>query len=69
MDLLFEYRQEKIDKRYNASNICHLYLHKENDNILFSSYFDFDYSRYGVKKHVSFVHKFNFDLNTGAVGS
>jgi hypothetical protein len=67
MDLLFEYRQEKIDKKYDATNVCHLYLHKENDNILFSSYFDFDYSRYGVKKHVSFIHKFNFDLNTGDV--
>jgi hypothetical protein len=67
MDLLFEYRQEKLDKKYNATNVCHLYLHKENDNILFSSYFDFDYNRYGVKKHITFIHKFDFNLNNGDV--
>ena len=67
MDLLFEYKQEKIDKKYLASNNCLIQLFKEDENIHFISRFDFDYTRYAVKKHVTFIHKFTFDLISGDI--
>jgi len=67
MDLLFEYKQEKIDKKYLASNNCLIQLFKEDENIHFISRFDFDYTRYAIKKHVTFIHKFSFDLISGDI--
>ncbi len=67
MDLLFQYRQEKIDKKYKTNNICNLNLHKDGNLVYFSSFFDFDYTRYSVKKHVSFVHQFSLNLETGDI--
>jgi hypothetical protein len=67
MDLLFVYRQEKQDLRKTTNSICDLRLYGDEDNILFTSSFDFDYSRYGEDKHVTFIHKLNIQIKTGNI--
>ena len=65
MDLLFSYRQEKRDRRNSALSTCDLKLFSDETNIEYVGVFDFDYNRYGNKKHITFEHHFNLNLING----
>ena len=67
MDLLLIHRQEKRDNKSSASSICDLKLYSDSNNIEYIATFDFDYHRYGEKKHVTFIHRFNLNLSNGDI--
>ena len=70
MDLLFRHTQEKKDKSKTiATSYCDLKLYVDGLNLLFQSTYEFDYDRYGTKKHITFEHimvinTVNGDINT-----
>jgi hypothetical protein len=70
MDLLFRHTQEKKDRTKTIStSYCDLRLYVDGLNLLFQSIYEFDYDRYGTKKHISFEHimvinTVNGDINT-----
>jgi hypothetical protein len=70
MDLLFRYTQEKKERnRVTASSVCDLKLYVNGLDLLFQSVYEFDYDRYGTKKHITFEHIMiinttNGDINT-----
>ena len=66
MDILFSYQQEKLDKNTN-SNVCNYFLKKDNNNIIFEGYYDFQYHRMDEPKQISYVHKFTLNIDTGDV--
>jgi hypothetical protein len=67
MDLLIKHIQEKKERKSSGTSICHLFLYSGNTEIQFNSKFELDYHRYGSKKHVTFEHSFNININTGNV--
>lgn len=67
MDLLLIHKQEKKDRKSSASSVCDLKLYSDTNTIIYVAVFDFDYHRYGEKKHVTFIHKFTLDINTGDI--
>lgn len=67
MDLLHNYTQEKKYKKSNSSSLCELKLSRENDELFFSSYFEFNFYRYGVKKHLILSHSFFLNLIDGDI--
>ena len=70
MDLLFRHTQEKKDKSKTiATSYCDLKLYVDGLDLLFQSIYEFDYDRYGTKKHITFEHimvinTVNGDINT-----
>lgn len=67
MDLLLVHRQEKRDSKSSATSICDLKLYSDDNNIEYVGTFEFDYHRYGEKKHVTFIHKFNLNIKSGDI--
>ena len=67
MDLLLIHRQEKKERKSSAGSVCEVKLFNNGSNIEYQSTFDFDYHRYGEKKHVTFLHKFNINIKTGDI--
>jgi hypothetical protein len=65
MDLLFYYTQEKTDRKHKTLNVCDLKLHRNNELIEFTSYFNFDYNRYEVKQNITFQHGLVFNILNG----
>ena len=70
MDLLFRHTQEKKDRSKTiATSYCDLKLYVDGLDLLFQSIYEFDYDRYGSKKHITFEHimvinTVNGDINT-----
>lgn len=67
MDLFFSYKQEKKDRKGDSYSKCDLKLFERENHINFISWFDFDYCRYGTKKHVVFEHSFSMNLKNGDI--
>ena len=67
MDLLFNYNQEKSDKKFNSKSECDLKLFGDNSNIELQAHFQFDYNRYGTRKVIEFRHHLNINLSNGDI--
>ena len=67
MDLIFKYSQEKKEKKTSSNSRCDIKLFKNENELEVHSIFDFDYQRYGHKKHVTFEHGFNLNLKNGDI--
>lgn len=67
MDLLFTHNQEKKDKKSNSLSKCSLKLYGDDTNIIYKGDFDFDYQRYGTKRHILFYHELVLNKSTGDV--
>lgn len=67
MDLIFKYSQEKKDKKFSSNSNCDIKLYHNENELIFFAVYDFDYQRYGNKKHVTFEHGFNLNLNNGDI--
>jgi hypothetical protein len=67
MDLIFKYSQEKKDKKVSSNSNCDIKLYQNENELIFFAVYDFDYQRYGNKKHVTFEHGFNLNLNNGDI--
>lgn len=67
MDLIFKYSQEKKDKKFSSNSNCDIKLYQTENELIFFAVYDFDYQRYGNKKHVTFEHGFNLNLNNGDI--
>ncbi len=67
MDLLFKHNQEKIDRKSGSKSCCDLKVFYDGLNINYVGIFDFDYQRYGVKRHVIFEHALTVDTLTGNI--
>ncbi len=67
MDLIFKYSQEKKDKKFSSNSNCDIKLYQNENELIFFAVYDFDYQRYGNKKHVTFEHGFNLNLNNGDI--
>lgn len=65
MDFLFQYYQEKTDKKHKSLNKCNLNLSKNEDEIEFSSSFNLDYNRNETKKNITFQHVLTFNIKNG----
>jgi hypothetical protein len=70
MDLLFSHHQQKKDRYKKTSNQqsqCLLRLYIDGDELCYEGIFDFDYDRYGSRKHITFEHNLIINLNTGDI--
>ena len=67
MDLIFSYDQKKTHTKSEGVSICSLKLYKFENNIELTNSFDFDYQRYGNKKHITFWHQLNINTLTGDI--
>lgn len=67
MDLFHSYRQEKKDRKGDSYSVCDLKLFEQDNHLNFTSWFDFDYCRYGSKKHVVFEHTFSMNIKNGDI--
>jgi len=67
MDLIFKYSQEKKEKKFSSNSNCDIKLFQTESELIFYAVYDFDYQRYGNKKHVTFEHGFNLNLNNGDI--
>jgi hypothetical protein len=67
MDLIFKHSQEKIDKKFSSNSNCDIKLYQTDNELIYFAVYDFDYQRYGNKKHVTFEHGFNLNLNNGDI--
>jgi hypothetical protein len=67
MDLIFKYSQEKKEKKFSSKSICDIKLFQTENELVFFAVYNFDYQRYGNKKHVTFEHGFNLNLNNGDI--
>ncbi len=67
MDLIFKHSQEKIDKKFSSNSNCDIKLYQTDNELIYFAIYDFDYQRYGNKKHVTFEHGFNLNLNNGDI--
>jgi hypothetical protein len=67
MDLIFKYSQEKKEKKLSSKSNCDIKLFQTENELIFFAIYDFDYQRYGNKKHVTFEHGFNLNLNNGDI--
>lgn len=65
--LLVSHKQEKKDSKQNSVSICNLELWSNEDNLTYKGIFEFDYSRYGVKKHIQFLHTLSINMNNGDI--
>jgi hypothetical protein len=67
MDLIFKYSQEKKEKKLSSKSNCDIKLFQTENELIYFAIYDFDYQRYGNKKHVTFEHGFNLNLNNGDI--
>jgi len=67
VDLLFRHNQNKKDRKSSATSICDLKLFGGDDVVILCCDFNLEYHRYGTKKHVTFIHKLEINLNTGDI--
>lgn len=67
MDLIFKYSQEKKDKKLSSNSNCDIKLYRNENELIFFAIYEFDYHRYGNKKHVTFEHGFNLNIKSGDV--
>lgn len=67
MDLIFNYTQEKKDKKFSSNSNCDIKLYQNENELIFYAVYEFDYQRYGNKKHVTFEHGFNFNITSGDI--
>lgn len=67
MDLIFKYSQEKKDKKFSSNSNCDIKLYQNENELIFFAVYEFDYQRYGNKKHVTFEHGFNFNIDNGDI--
>lgn len=67
MDLIFNYSQEKKDRKTEAKSTCDLKLYYNESHVNYIGTFDFNYSRYGSKKNITFVHSLLIDLKTSDI--
>jgi hypothetical protein len=67
MDFLFKHNQEKSEKNSYGSSTCSLKLFYDGSTIIYSAIFEFNYQRYGNRKHVTFEHTLEIDTNNGDV--
>jgi hypothetical protein len=67
MDLIFKHSQEKTDKKFSSNSNCDIKLYQTDNELIYFAVYDFDYQRYGNKKHVTFEHGFNLNLNNGDI--
>lgn len=65
MDLLFKHYQEKKETKSNSKSICDLKLFGDDNKIIYTSLYHFDYQRYGSNKSVTFEHMLDIDINNG----
>lgn len=66
MDLLFRHTQEKTDKG-NSKSLCDLKLYSDKTTIIYDSLYDFEYSRYGDRRHVLFQHHISINTSNGDI--
>lgn len=67
MDLIFSHNQSKKDRKSDAKSICNLELYQYHNTLEYRAIFDFDYHRYGKKKHVRFEHGFILHIENGDI--
>lgn len=67
MDLIFKHSQEKKDKKLSSNSNCDIKLYRNESELIFFAVYEFDYHRYGNKKHVTFEHGFNLNIKSGDV--
>ncbi len=67
MDLLFKHNQEKKDRKSGSKSCCDLKVFYDGVNVNYVGVFDFDYQRYGIKRHVIFEHALTVDTLTGNI--
>lgn len=65
MDLLFKHYQEKKETKSNSKSICDLKLFGDNNKVIYTSLYHFNYQRYGSNKSVTFEHMLDVDINNG----
>ena len=67
MDFLFKHNQEKSEKNSDGNSTCSLKLFYDGITIIYSAVFEFNYQRYGNRKHVTFEHMLEINTNTGDI--
>ena len=67
MDFLFKHNQEKSERNSDGNSTCSLKLFYDGSTIIYSSIFEFNYQRYGNRKHVTFEHMLEIDTNNGDI--
>ncbi len=67
MDIIFNYNQKKTHSKSEGQSICSLKLYRFDNIIELKNTFDFDYQKYGNKKHITFWHQLNINTNTGDI--
>ena len=67
MDLIFNYNQKKTHSKSEGESICSLKLYRFDNNIELTNTFDFDYQKYGNRKHITFWHQLNVNTITGDI--
>lgn len=67
MDFLFKHNQEKSERNSDGNSTCSLKLFYDGSAIIYSSIFEFNYQRYGNRKHVTFEHMLEIDTNNGDI--
>lgn len=67
MDFLFKHNQEKSERNSDGNSTCNLKLLYDGSTIIYLSIFEFNYQRYGNRKHVTFEHKLEIDTNNGDI--
>jgi hypothetical protein len=65
MDLLFKHYQEKKETKSNSKSICDLKLFGDDNKLIYTSLYHFNYQRYGSNKNVTFEHMLDIDINNG----
>ena len=67
--LLVDYKQEKKDRKKTKSSTskCSLKLWSKDDILTYDANFTFEYERYGVMQHITFIHGFDFNTTTGDI--
>ena len=67
MDLLFKHYQEKKETKTISKSICDLKLFSDDNKIIYTSNYYFNYQRYGSTKNVTFEHMLEIDINSGDI--
>ena len=65
MDLLFKHYQEKKETKSNSKSTCDLKLFGDDNKLIYTSLYHFNYQRYGSNKNVTFEHMLDVDINSG----
>jgi len=68
MDLLFEYGQEKVNKKLDdIKSSCSLTLNRDETSIYYDGKFHFEYTRYGEKRSITYSYFFSVNIKTGDI--